>query len=63
MRALLGLLAVAALAGCSSGGISEADNAKLKEDFSKEKYEEAMRKAGRGAELEAEKAAAEKRGG
>ncbi|HVL39230.1 MAG TPA: hypothetical protein VM328_07550 [Fimbriimonadaceae bacterium] len=35
--------------------MSEADQAAVRKEFSQESYEEAMKKAGRGAELEEEK--------
>lgn len=61
---LLGLLALStALVGCSPNDITEGDAAQVKQEMSKEKYEEAMRAAGRGAELDAEKAEAERRSG
>ncbi|MGV3615389.1 MAG: hypothetical protein ACO1SV_08660 [Fimbriimonas sp.] len=41
------------LVGCGDKGeVTEADAAKNKEAFSKEAYEDAMRKAGKGAELD-----------
>jgi len=62
MRIFAAFASLLVLVGCSAGTISEADNAKAKEEFSQEKYEAAMRAAGKGAELDAEKAAAAKRG-
>ena len=62
MRSAPALVLLLALAGCSSGTVTQSDNAKVKAEFSQEEYEKAMKKAGRGAELEAEKAAAAKRG-
>ena len=61
---ILGLLTFSfVLTGCASGDISEGEASQVKEEMSKEKYEEAMRAAGRGAELDAEKAEAERRSG
>jgi hypothetical protein len=49
--------------GCSAGGdVSDTDMAKARSEMSQEKYEEAMRAAGKGAELDREKAAAASRG-
>lgn len=59
---LAAIASIFVLAGCSAGTISESDNAKMKEEFSQEKYEAAMKAAGKGAELDAEKAAAARRG-
>ncbi|MCX7798920.1 MAG: hypothetical protein N2109_01090 [Fimbriimonadales bacterium] len=54
-RACLMLLA-AATVGCSAGtGVTEADAQKMKEEFSTENYEKAMREAGKADELEAQK--------
>ncbi len=49
------------LAGCASG-VAASDSAQVREEFSQQRYEEAMRKAGRTSELEREKASAEARG-
>lgn len=61
---VLGLLTLSSvLVGCSPTDITEGDAAQVKQEMSKESYEEAMRKAGRGAELDADKAEAERRSG
>lgn len=51
----IGILAALALAGCSSGEVSEADQEKMKKEFSQENYEKAMIAAGKEKELEEEK--------
>lgn len=58
------LLAVALLAslglavmGCDPGTVSEGDQESMRKEMSTETYEDAMRKAGKGAELDAQKAA------
>lgn len=51
----IGILAVLALAGCNSGEITEADQEKMKKEFSQENYEKAMIAAGKEKELEEEK--------
>ncbi len=57
----LGLIAVALLAlvvaGCNTGEVSTSDMENVKQEMSREAYEEGMRKAGRGDELEAQKKA------
>lgn len=59
---LVGLLMIAAvLTGCNTGDVSTSDMESVREEMSQENYEKAMREAGRGAELEAEKAEAERR--
>lgn len=55
------LIAVAAI-GCSKSEVTADDMAKVRKDFSQENYEKAMIAAGKGAELEKEKAAAASRG-
>jgi hypothetical protein len=52
--ALLGCLA---LSGCNAGTVSQGDQEAVRKEMGTEAYEEAMRKAGRGAELEAQKKA------
>jgi hypothetical protein len=52
---------MAVLCGGCSAGISASDAASVRQDFSQERYERAMRKAGRGAEVEKEKSAAAER--
>lgn len=52
----------ASLVGCAKDTVTEADAQKMREEFSREKYEEAMIKAGRQAELEEEKRLAAERG-
>ena len=55
-KLLVAALTVVAAVGCGDKGeVSESDAAKNKEAFSQEAYEDAMKKAGKGAELEAEK--------
>jgi hypothetical protein len=60
MRKLLaiGVLAALGLAviGCDPGTVSQGDQEAMRKEMSQEAYEEAMRKAGRGAELDAQKA-------
>jgi predicted small lipoprotein YifL len=52
-KLLIALPVLAALAGCGDRGeVTEADAARNAKAFSKEAYEDAMRKSGRGAELE-----------
>lgn len=53
---------VAFLSGCNTGEVSQSDMDDVREEMSRENYEEAMRAAGRGDELEAEKAEAARRG-
>jgi len=55
--ALAAIVAIVALSGCNAvdSNVSQADVEKNRKDFSQESYEDAMRKAGRGDELEAEK--------
>lgn len=56
MRSIFALGVIAfVLAGCSQAGVSEADQAGMRQEFSKDSYEKAMIDSGRGAELEAEK--------
>ncbi|MEJ5171958.1 MAG: hypothetical protein WHU10_13305 [Fimbriimonadales bacterium] len=56
MRVLPLLLAATVLFGCSAGsGVTESDAQKVKEEFSTENYEKAMRESGRADELEAQK--------
>jgi hypothetical protein len=50
-------LASAALMGCDPGTVSQDDMEAVREEMSKERYEQAMRDAGRGAELEAQQKA------
>lgn len=58
---LAGLMVVAlaalALTGCNSGEVSTSDMENVRNEMSREAYEEGMRKAGRGDELEAQKKA------
>lgn len=57
VKALFGaLIAGFLLVGCASSEITRNDAEKNKREFSQEAYEAAMKKAGKGAELEAEKA-------
>jgi hypothetical protein len=49
------------LCGCAKSDVSEADQKALEAKYSQEAYEEAMRKNGRGAELEEEKRLARER--
>lgn len=60
--AVLALVGSLLSIGCSSG-VTADDSAKMRAQFSQDKYEDAMKKAGRGAELEKEKEAAAARGG
>ena len=55
----LGVLAALGLAvmGCDPGTVSQGDQETMRKEMSTETYEDAMRKAGRGAELDAQKAA------
>lgn len=59
----LGLLfgSLIGLGGCQSDKISTNDMNNVRSEMSTENYEEAMRKAGRGDELEQQKAEAERR--
>lgn len=60
MKKLLLLCAVACgilAMGCNAGTVSQSDQEALRKENGTEAYEEAMKKAGRGAELEAQKAA------
>jgi hypothetical protein len=65
MRFLLvtGLIASVSLSlvGCVKDTISTNDMEDVRKEMSQETYEDAMKKAGRGDELEAEKKAAEQR--
>lgn len=58
--ALVGLVAGVGLTGCSDQ-ISTKDMEDVRSEMSQEAYEDAMRKAGRGDELEADKKAQERR--
>jgi hypothetical protein len=59
---LVGLLMFSVvLTGCNTGDVSTADMDAVKEEMSRENYEKAMKEAGRGDELEKEKAEAERR--
>lgn len=49
------LVVAAALAGCGSDGVTQADAERNKQEFSQENYEKAMIAAGKSAELEEEK--------
>lgn len=55
MRKLISVLPLLILAGCASTGVTEADQAAIQKEFSKDNYEKAMKDAGKGAELEEEK--------
>ena len=56
LQVILGIsFAVAVLQGCVSSEITRDDVEKNKREFSQSAYEDAMKKSGRGAELEAEK--------
>jgi len=56
MRKLFPLLALGVLmVGCSGTAVSENDQKKIREEFSNDNYEKAMRASGRGAELDAQK--------
>ena len=63
----IGLLVVAlagvVLYGCQKSEVTNADAEKLKQEFSKDNYEKAMKEHGKGAELEQEKKAEQERGG
>lgn len=58
---LIGLGACILAAGCASGTVSQGDMEQMRREGGTEAYEEAMKKAGRGAELEAQKKADEER--
>lgn len=60
----LTILAVGAalLGGCATGDISDSTSDQVRQEFSEANYEKAMKAAGRGAELEAEKQKAAQRG-
>ncbi len=53
-----GILAALGLSvmGCDPGTVSQGDQESMRKEMSQETYEDAMRKAGRGAELDAQKA-------
>jgi hypothetical protein len=55
----IGILATLGLSvmGCDPGTVSQGDQESMRKEMSTETYDEAMRKAGRGAELDAQKAA------
>ena len=57
----IGLCLVVALTGCNTGEVSQDEMEQVRQEMSRETYEEAMIEAGRGAELEAEKAEAARR--
>lgn len=48
-------VAVIVAAGCAVGEVTEADSQRVREQFSQEAYEKAMKEAGRADELEAQK--------
>ncbi len=50
-------LAAAALFGCDPGTVSQGDMEQVRTEMGTEAYEQAMKDAGRGAELEAQKKA------
>jgi hypothetical protein len=52
---LLGVIAVCSL-GCAPTEVTEADSQKMKQEFSQENYEKAMKAAGKEKELEEQKA-------
>lgn len=58
IRIAFAALAVACLTGCGvpDTDVTQADVERNRREFSQDAYEEAMRKAGRGKELEEEKA-------
>lgn len=58
---ILALLALGILSGCAAGGTSQNEMEQVRKEMGTEAYEDAMRKAGRGAELDAQKAADEAR--
>ena len=60
--ALAALVAALGTQGCSKSEVSQSDTAAVRAEFSQDKYEAAMKAAGREAELEKEKAAASARG-
>ncbi len=64
MKTVIALAAVClAICGCDSkSDVTASDTAAVRAGFSQDKYEAAMKAAGKGAELEKEKAAAAKRG-
>jgi hypothetical protein len=62
MRWILAIVLTVACLGCAKSEVSSDDMAKVRDDFSQDKYEKAMIAAGKGAELEKEKAAAAARG-
>lgn len=55
----IGVLAALGLTvmGCDPGTVSQGDQESMRKEMSTEAYEDAMRKAGKGAELDAQKAA------
>lgn len=66
MRNTFALLAIALIAtavtGCNTGEVTQAQMEQVRQEMSQEAYEQAMRDAGRGAELEAQQAADRARG-
>jgi hypothetical protein len=57
----LGLICVLGALGCAKSEVTNADINALSKTHSQESYEEAMKKAGRGAELEEQKRIAAER--
>ena len=63
MKVVTAVLAVIFAVGCGAASdVSSDDMSSVRNDFSQDKYEKAMIAAGKGAELEREKAAAAERG-
>jgi hypothetical protein len=61
-RIVLFGLGALVMGGCATG-VTASDSAQVRSDFSQDKYEAAMKAAGKGAELQKEKEAAAARGG
>lgn len=57
----IALLVLLPLAGCNVGEVSQGEMEEVRKEMSYETYEEAMKKAGRGDELERDKAEAARR--
>ncbi|MBC8065383.1 MAG: hypothetical protein H7Y17_11165 [Chlorobia bacterium] len=60
--ASFGLGGLALLAGCTKSEVTNADINNLDKTHTQDSYEDAMKKAGRGAELEEQKRIAAERG-
>ncbi len=61
MKLLLLIIAATVVVGCNSG-VTAGDSDAMRKEFTQENYEKAMIAAGKGEELEREKAAAAARG-